>query len=165
MRCDRRVRRMRIPRRYFNPRTSYEMRQLERENLGLKQTFQSTHLVWDATLIKTLNEEHEEFQSTHLVWDATKWPGKQHSTSIISIHAPRMRCDVKDIPTFSAHSLFQSTHLVWDATDLDGYQARSTGISIHAPRMRCDGRSQQCIVMLTNFNPRTSYEMRHRKRL
>ena len=85
-------------------------------------------------------------------------------TLAVSIHAPRVGCDVDDaglgvghagfnprIPCgmrcfqrFAARlaSQFQSTHPVWDATikpDLDftvGY------VSIHAPRMGCDtGRS------------------------
>ena len=80
--------------------------------------------------------------------------------TIISIHAPRERCDpmitkthmrgafqsthrVSDATTGSgsgtASGLFQSTHRVSDATVRCFMSQFCQSISIHAPRERCDG--------------------------
>ena len=56
----------------------------------------------------------------------------------ISIHAPRVRCDV----------------LVWD----EGGKLKN--ISIHAPRVRCDTLLSMLFLHFFYFNPRTSCEVR-----
>ena len=80
------------------------------------------------------------FQSTHLVWGATSPLSNMVSTTSISIHAPRVRCDVRGLLNhwksfISIHAprvrcdiwfrlsastpcKFQSTHLVWGATSV-----------------------------------------------
>ena len=78
----------------------------------------------------------------------------------ISIHAPRMRCDDMIAWTWNSSEKFQSTHLVWDATSPFISNISCIGISIHAPRMRCDVFGDEHFMGTTNFNPRTSYEMR-----
>ena len=130
-------------------------------NLSETITFQSTHLVWGATCGKTnVLGQALKFQSTHLVWGAT--PAQCFSAHCfhISIHAPRVRCDIhkihtKTLITISIHAprvrcdknslkpstvklIFQSTHLVWGATKSLMLDYASTDISIHAPRVRCD---------------------------
>ena len=61
----------------------------------------------------------------------------QYPVIIISIHAPRVRCD-KEFQTFF-------TYLT---------------ISIHAPRVRCDTLNNFLFVRYVYFNPRTSCEVR-----
>ena len=57
---------------------------------------------------------------------------------IISIHAPRVRCD----------------HEYTIDMDMDN-------ISIHAPRVRCDTLPPYYVTCYNYFNPRTSCEVRH----
>ena len=101
--------------------------------------FQSTHPGWGATPYKTDERYNSKFQSTHPGWGATlcaqsinnvpfyfnpRTPGGvrrylllyQQRTSDISIHAPRVGCD---LPTQSLS--------IW-----------TYPISIHAPRVGCD---------------------------
>ena len=118
--------------------------------------FQSTHPSWGATRfigieIKGPNDFNprthrgvrllagqwgngdDRFQSTHPSWGATLLLVKYiHTLKFISIHAPIVGCDNKDI----------STHII----DL---------ISIHAPIVGCDRFGPMLIPFCTNFNPRT----------
>ena len=156
------VRRLRIPRYwlYFNPRTSCEVRRL----------------IWWTGRHTTI------FQSTHLVWGATFYNFKHDKDRIISIHAPRVRCDDEMAhgvtcnyyfnPRTSCEvrralhcnafwfSLFQSTHLVWGATWLYRLTITVITISIHAPRVRCDFLHFLLLSIVCYFNPRTSCEVR-----
>ena len=58
---------------YFNPRIPYGMRQIRKVKMLVLREFQSTHPVWDATLML--------LETVHGI--------------IISIHASRMGCDVR----------------------------------------------------------------------
>ena len=124
-----------------------------------------------------------KFQSTHLVWGATIGLSLLISRKKISIHAPRVRCDVYNmtiddvlfnfnprtscevrplkkstlqlVMNFNPRTscevrqenngwlqrtlVFQSTHLVWGATFRNELIVLASCISIHAPRVRCDG--------------------------
>ena len=73
-----------------------------------------------------------EFQSTHPVWGATRPDRGGGVALVISIHAPRVGCDIR------GHGIKQ-----WDF------------ISIHAPRVGCDWGLQMRPVRWLNFNPRT----------
>ena len=73
--------------------------------------------------------------------DATQIANAQSSASVISIHAPRERCDLPDYyqqmktGTISIHAPRERC---------DGGKVRvmeQKTISIHAPRERCDGRT------------------------
>ena len=149
---------------YFNPRTSCEVRRIDPASLSGFDIFQSTHLVWGATSIYSLAPQF----------------------SFISIHAPRVRCDIgrfgkiylllhfnprtscevrhSNIFHFILPFTFQSTHLVWGATSCVFIFWRKRAISIHAPRVRCDtiNRSKSCRKLY--FNPRTSCEVRPNSR-
>ena len=57
---------------------------------------------------------------------------------LISIHAPRVGCDTKDNAYEIVVNIFQSTHPVWGATKTLFQRRRDDGISIHAPRVGCD---------------------------
>ena len=60
------------------------------------------------------------------------------SAAMISIHAPRERCELKVYEIVIINKRFQSTHRVSDA-NLQIIPRRSGGpISIHAPRERCE---------------------------
>ena len=123
---------------HFNPRTSCEVRR--------------KHTCGD--------NRHDRFQSTHLVWGATCLARYKQGPCYISIHAPRVRCDLIsyskiiqnvyfnprtscEVRLFRAMRTsillaFQSTHLVWGATcEYDGG-----------------------FYMVKYFNPRTSCEVR-----
>ena len=103
--------------------------------------FQSTHPVWGATpppchRLRTSSR----FQSTHPVWGATWAPLPTRYPRYISIHAPRVGCDLIVRPSEFSHLIsihaprvgcdsslfspsssgigFQSTHPVWGATSI-----------------------------------------------
>ena len=78
---------------YFNPRIPYGMRPLHEAAKQILGAFQSTHPVWDATMLTTTETATRLFQSTHPVWDATKAVKNVTSNIVISIHASRMGCD------------------------------------------------------------------------
>ena len=69
-------------------------------------------------------------------------------TSKISIHAPRVGCDLLPSPSPRQLQEFQSTHPVWGATVFAIYRKyESFVISIHAPRVGCDnGRKSQSVA-------------------
>ena len=145
---------------YFNPRTSCEVRPPPQNRCVKSLIFQSTHLVWGATLIDSI-----------FIF-----------IPFISIHAPRVRCDIQ-YPRHYTHMQyfnprtscevrpktlwalarvypFQSTHLVWGATIFSCSSSSVMIISIHAPRVRCDVRFTEELLFIFNFNPRTSCEVR-----
>ncbi len=124
---------------YFNPRTSCEVRLNYQVSECFRLIFQSTHLVWGATVIMYTKTILSLFQSTHLVWGATLW--------------------IIDLVLLN---LFQSTHLVWGATKTVIEPAIRFKISIHAPRVRCDFWRMVFVWNSTYFNPRTSCEVRQR---
>ena len=118
------------------------------------------------------------FQSTHRVSDATLAVYKAMVAAKNSIHAPRERCDVDScIPLYwldkfqSTHRVsdatgkrrpaqfvgaFQSTHRVSDATAARGRRKLYGCISIHAPRERCDAMFTKRYLAHGHFNPRTA---------
>ena len=55
----------------FNPRIPYGMRRMRPAAKNTVYRFQSTHPVWDATTIVSVEPSPVQFQSTHPVWDAT----------------------------------------------------------------------------------------------
>ena len=126
--------------------------------------FQSTHPVRGATLSDAISAcTRHAFQSTHPVRGATRCFSSPHSSTKVSIHAPREGCDeggmsnyIAEIMFQSTHpvrgatypiydekhreELFQSTHPVRGATETAAYRARGLRVSIHAPREGCDQR-------------------------
>ena len=147
---------------YFNPRTSYEVRQYADIMMTEAYTvFQSTHLIRGATLGQSLRTSvSRSFQSTHPMWGATADCEVCEEICEISIHAPHTRCDpgrrieapalchfnprtpygVRPTHLAIIHfHQFQSTHLMRGATsDTIVKVVILCPISIHAPRMRCD---------------------------
>ena len=124
------------------------------------------------------------FQSTHPVWGATMSVVWGVMCGIISIHAPRVGCDVLYWYRDTTEKGFQSTHPVWGATNLpearvslDTFQSthpvwgatwrtgppkgRGWGISIHAPRVGCDRPETVSPGSHSDFNPRTPCGVRH----
>ena len=158
--------------------------------LWLFFTFQSTHPGWGATLCaQSINNVPFYFNP--------RTPGGvrrylllyQQRTSDISIHAPRVGCDLPtqslSIWTYpiSIHAprvgcdlllrlsvqyklQFQSTHPGWGATNQSTSGSIVTQISIHAPRVGCDSLVLFAGVrIILNFNPRTPGGVRLRVRL
>ena len=125
----------------FNPRTPCGVRLVpDKDQMKQLQGFQSTHPVWGATSamtydgdnLKTFQSTHPVwgatssfvhvrfpsggFQSTHPVWGATYQDRDGQRAHRISIHAPRVGCDLS-FPAVSSPPKM---------------------ISIHAPRVGCD---------------------------
>ena len=96
----------------------------------------------------------------------------------VSIHAPRVGCDIKRYPLTGHANQFQFTHPVWGATidylhqilSYDGFNSRTpcgvrlrieeikispTSVSIHAPRVGCDDRGDLRSCRCCRFNSRT----------
>ena len=67
-------------------------------------------------MTKTMMTE-ELFQFTHPVWGATMFFVPKGWEIIVSIHAPRVGCDVSGCHVLQWHPVFQFTHPVWGATD------------------------------------------------
>ena len=101
--------------------------------------FQSTHPGWGATQIRLLWPPLRcQFQSTHPGWGATYDSMCRLAGADVSIHAPRVGCDL-DIHELTKKEIkFQSTHPGWGATNTVDEQARAAIVSIHAPRVGCD---------------------------
>ena len=79
----------------FNPRTPCGVRHDHLMAAGLTMEFQSTHPVWGATWpVRVEIFAHWAFQSTHPVWGATGPAQTLRVWGMISIHAPRVGCDV-----------------------------------------------------------------------
>ena len=60
----------------------------------ISRAFQSTHPVWGATWVAQYANYNKVFQSTHPVWGATRCLGCPCRVTSISIHAPRVGCDL-----------------------------------------------------------------------
>ena len=123
---------------YFNPRTSCEVRHFFNFRSKVFIPFQSTHLVWGATDFQVLF-----FQCFFISIHAPRVrcdvaDGKLYSEEAISIHAPRVRCDYLP-PSFFVFVII-SIHAPRVRCDDKLYfgQIIYIHISIHAPRVRCD---------------------------
>ncbi len=116
--------------------------------------FQSTHPVWGATLIAITRIAKRLFQSTHPVWGATAQglPAQGHKENF----NPRTPCGVRLIQTTKTldSEIFQSTHPVWGATPSSVMYLRTKSISIHAPRVGCDpgGVQARSIIMTISIH-------------
>ena len=89
------------------------------------------------------------------MWGATCHVSLPDGVQLISIHAPRVGCDLNRSGLFVQTVKFQSTHPVWGATAVAVATRVSTEISIHAPRVGCDLLHQVPGGLGLNFNPRT----------
>ena len=117
------------------------------------------------------------FQSTHPVWGATPCKGDAITDAIISIHAPRVGCDLSfRFPLFLYYYFNPRTPcgVRHDRCDRDVQRqdfnprtpcgvrrggcpvlCNSAHISIHAPRVGCDSWGRAFPVRRPDFNPRT----------
>ena len=124
--------------RYFNSRTSCEVRRLAVS--GFERGWQiSTH----APLARCD-------------------PVRQFSLFRVSIstHAPLARCDMRRVTLACLRSVFQLTHLLRGATSAVCLLLINYVISTHAPLARCDGCGAGTSTTPPNFNSRTSCEVR-----
>ena len=115
-RCDENLKKAGRNMKYFNPRTSCEVRH--------------------GMIIENL--QRIQFQSTHLLRGATRSAARASDSEPISIHAPLARCDFLNFAVFVCTFLFQSTHLLRGATKICQDPKCRYLISIHAPLARCD---------------------------
>ena len=81
----------------------------------------------------------------------------------ISIHAPRMGCDITECAFVTVGNNFNPrTPYGVRPLSLVGFFCIDY-ISIHAPRMGCDQHLDGIPVLPEDFNPRTPYGVRRRK--
>ena len=100
----------------FNSRTPCGVRRILASSSALVLEFQFTHPVWGATVHSCVSRAICSFQFTHPVWGATMLKISIIPSVGVSIHAPRVGCDVRSLATCDAVVL----------------------VSIHAPRVGCD---------------------------
>ena len=129
-----------------------------------KDLFQFTHPAWGATFVGYSRlDKIEPFQFTHPAWGATVGGFLQAEYLAVSIHAPRVGCDViRRAVCPAVLTEFQFTHPAWGATGnkrdwaagiRTGFNSRTPrgvrlaeveqgfgllDVSIHAPRVGCD---------------------------
>ena len=141
--------------------------------------FQSTHPVWGATRnVRNTLPRLSNF-NPRTPCGVRRGEYKQEMyVALISIHAPRVGCDMASGQSRSSSSnfnprtpcgvrhgvhfnrsldleLFQSTHPVWGATTTSGLARSFLIISIHAPRVGCDQSQVGGRGRMGDFNPRT----------
>ena len=107
----------------------------------------------------------QRFQVTHPVWGATHTKARNAADLAVSIHAPRVGCDIRFCFGFFEYAVsihaprvgcdlcvdgasnngasFQFTHPVWGATGEAHPAWADAGVSIHAPRVGCDSADEQ----------------------
>ncbi len=126
-----------LPSRYFNPRTSNEVRHTQFNIRG-------------GYLISI----HAPQTRCDSLVQVVK------SLRVISIHAPQTRCD--ELLGYTKINMNISIHAPQTRCDFLANQVnRSVRISIHAPQTRCDNRQDDRFCKSDYFNPRTSNEVRH----
>ena len=130
----------------FNSRTPCGVRRLSWRRINFHRLFQFTHPVWGATVERSPCLVHR----------------------VVSIHAPRVGCDLH--PTLQGtfyirfnsrtpcgvrplartktqlQRTFQFTHPVWGATVISLMVDPTAKVSIHAPRVGCDNRLSDQIL-------------------
>ena len=106
----------------------------------------------------------KEFQLTHLLRGATSGDRAEILQQRISTHAPLARCDSK-IPAIAPATAI-STHAPLARCDVPCACGCGTMIiSTHAPLARCDTSIWTTGCGASNFNSRTSCEVRRKRRL
>ena len=141
------------------------MRHLDYVRPELSKLFQFTHPVWGATKRAGTSRSKAGFQFTHPVWGATIYEQREFVPGYVSIHAPRVGCDVKQRFRIGSAELFQFTHPVWGATFNIAILSSST-LSFNS-RTPC-GVRPDCSVRAWSrwcFNSRTPCGVRLHNRL
>ena len=143
--------------RHFNPRTPCGVRPKAIEHALIDvQDFNPRTPCGVRQFLLSVVSHDTQFQSTHPVWGATRAEPQLTFTPAISIHAPRVGCDLLCAGQVNHDTgTFQSTHPVWGATAGDGLGGCVGNISIHAPRVGCDATPPTPRSSPGHFNPRT----------
>ena len=141
----------------FNPRTPCGVRRPARAAAARSGSFQSTHPVWGATS-KSRSSFFLLIISIHAprvgcdIFNGQR-PGCERD---ISIHAPRVGCDWRHFP-LESHPAVISIHA--PRVGCDDTSNLEAGlpllISIHAPRVGCDVHTSRTGLTPCDFNPRT----------
>ena len=103
----------------------------------------------------------QPFQFTHPVWGATGQGGTRSLCRDVSIHAPRVGCDLSIEQKTRIYFSFQFTHPVWGATSVPRTSSSVPRVSIHAPRVGCDTTRGHSPHGTDSFNSRTPCGVRH----
>ena len=127
--------------RHFNPRTPYGVRRRLPLRIVDRCPFQSTHPVWGATRQSTCCLHGADFNPRTPYGVRRVKLHAVHIGKNISIHAPRMGCDI-DGTTALASPLHFNPRTPYGVRPLSRVLISATLlISIHAPRMGCDDSS------------------------
>ena len=100
-------------------------------------TFQFTHPMWGATRVFKVVNKFGGFQFTHPVWGATRYHQRIQYGTLVSIHAPRVGCDLIMKSIYQNDKRFNSRTPCGVRRDRRA-QSSVVGVSIHAPRVGCD---------------------------
>ena len=96
-----------------------------------------------------------QFQSTHPVWGATHRFEDWGRAQFISIHAPRVGCDLDNWYFVGGADDFNPRTPCGVRPCSNTILVFLSFISIHAPRVGCDRPEQEQEETMTDFNPRT----------
>ena len=137
---------------YFNPRTPCGVRHAGRGSRPGPERFQSTHPVWGATG-QYLHAARLPalFQSTHPVWGATSFIIHNLHINHISIHAPRVGCDMSHKIKIKKGRYFNPRTPCGVRLDRYIHLSIQKIISIHAPRVGCDKHDRHTIRQHCKF--------------
>ena len=160
MRCDKIIQYLRSLDSYFNPRTSCEVRHNRIWKEVWRWLFQSTHLVWGATRSVSRWWLKKSNFNPRTSCEVRPVNTAEYGTAVpISIHAPRVRCDITRPNGETEYAI--SIHAPRVRCDFAFvFYFLFCIISIHAPRVRCDRTVIMWCCFLFYFNPRTSCEVR-----
>ena len=147
----------------FNPRIPYGMRRDRqgrfRGDLGI--SIHASRMGCD--LMIAYHAFRQSFQSTHPVWDATHAASSEKHGVQISIHASRMGCDMC-FRVGLHHPADFNPRIPYGMRPDQARLDSSARISIHASRMGCDRLGVERGTAYLHFNPRIPYGMRRQGR-
>ena len=138
-RCDQYFRRRFLPFPDFNPRTSCEVRLVDRDGFAYIVDF-NPRTSCEVRLLPPAVAASETliFQSTHLLRGATSYRCTITAYINISIHAPLARCDRLGIREVSNRRYFNPRTSCEVRQPIPTWAPTAWKISIHAPLARCD---------------------------
>ena len=136
----------------FNSRTPCGVRQSHWICLLNAYKFQFTHPVWGATAptITLLAGYDVSIHAPRVGCDLWFFVGEKMKYNV-SIHAPRVGCDKIYDTDLTPEEMFQFTHPVWGATIVPVTRTFTISVSIHAPRVGCDGPRRTTLDLQNSF--------------
>ena len=127
--------------------------------------FKSTLPAWGATKTAKIGNTPLLFQSTLPAWGATITISGKNFINQISIHAPRMGSDVRDVQLFLKRLRFQSTLPAWGATLVCYRKSNTKSFQSTLPAWGATLCSCKVLSCTQHFNPRSPHGERHSRQI